>query len=159
MKARVYIETTIPSYYYETRRTTMAQAWKEATRQWWDKQRHMYEVTTSGYVLAELEAAPFRKRAAAMRFLAGIPLLDEPPEFRDVVAFYIEHQLMPRDAEGDAAHLALASLHGVDFLLTWNCQHLANANKARHLAVLNGRLGLHVPVLTTPLTLLAEDMS
>lgn len=158
MKARVYIETTVPSYYYETRRTIMAQAWREATRRWWDTQRRRYEVVTSAYVLTELEAAPLRKRTAAMRILSGIPLLKEPPGFRDVVLFYIEQRLMPQDAEGDAAHLALASLHGVDFLLTWNCQHLANANKTRHLAVLNGRLGLHVPVLTTPLTLLAEDM-
>jgi hypothetical protein len=64
---------------------------------------------------------------------------------------------MPRDARGDAAHLAMASLHGVDFLLTWNCRHLANANKADHLRVINTRLRLTVPVLTTPMTLMPED--
>lgn len=64
---------------------------------------------------------------------------------------------MPGDALGDAAHLALASVHAVDYLLTWNCKHLANANKTQHLRVLNARLGLHVPILTTPLTLVPED--
>jgi hypothetical protein len=64
---------------------------------------------------------------------------------------------MPREAEGDAYHLALASLCKVDFLLTWNCQHLANANKVRHLTILNSRLGLAMPVITTPLTLIREN--
>ena len=66
---------------------------------------------------------------------------------------------MPAEAGGDAVHLALASMHSIDFLLTWNCRHLANANKIQHLTVLNARLGLHVPVITTPLTLMPEDES
>jgi hypothetical protein len=66
---------------------------------------------------------------------------------------------MPKEAEGDAYHLAMASLHKMDFLLTWNCQHLANANKVRHLTVLNTRLGLPMPVITTPLTLIREENS
>ena len=98
-----------------------------------------------------------RKRRSALRLLRGIPILGEPPEFRDVLSFYIEHRLMPADARGDAAHLALASLHGLAYLLTWNCQHLANVNKTRHVAVLNARLGLPVPIITTPLTLMRED--
>lgn len=63
---------------------------------------------------------------------------------------------MPTEAAGDAYHLAMASLHRMDFLLTWNCRHLANANKQRHLALLNGRLGLPMPIITTPLTLIPE---
>lgn len=51
----------------------------------------------------------------------------------------------------------MASLHGVDYLLTWNCRHLANVSKQRHLAVMNGRLGLAMPTITTPLTLLPEE--
>ena len=54
--------------------------------------------------------------------------------------------------------LAMASMHRVEFLLTWNINHLANANKTRHLSVLNARLGLPVPIITTPITLLPEVM-
>ena len=61
------------------------------------------------------------------------------------------------EAGGDAVHLALASMHLMDFLLTWNCRHLANANKIQHMAVLNARLRLHLPVITTPLTLMPEE--
>ena len=71
--------------------------------------------------------------------------------------YYIEQKLMPAEAGGDAVHLALASMHSMDFLLTWNCRHLANANKIQHMAVLNGRLRLHLPVITTPLTLMPEE--
>lgn len=74
-----------------------------------------------------------------------------------VAEAYIEHRLLPRDAAPDAFHLALASVHRADFLLTWNCKHLANANKVRHIAVLNRRMNLHVPVITTPYTLLPES--
>jgi len=66
---------------------------------------------------------------------------------------------MPAEAAGDAYHLAFACLQKVDFLLTWNCKHLANANKVQHLTVLNGRLGLPTPVITTPLTLMPENTS
>ena len=92
-----------------------------------------------------------------MELLEPVTLLDEPPIVRDVAAFYIRQKLMPKGDGGDAVHLAMASVHQCDFLLTWNCQHLANANKVRHLGVLNARLGLAVPVLATPLTLVPGD--
>ena len=83
-------------------------------------------------------------------------MLEEPPGLPEVVSYYIEHRLMPEEAGGDAFHLGLASMHSMDFLLTWNCQHLANANKIQHLSVLNARLRLPVPIVTTPLTLMPE---
>jgi len=64
---------------------------------------------------------------------------------------------VPEDAAGDAAHLGIASLHCVYFLLTWNIRHLANANKFQHLHVINGRLGPFTPTITMPLTLIPED--
>ncbi len=70
---------------------------------------------------------------------------------------YIKHQLMPKDRLGDAAHLALASLHKCDFLLTWNCRHIANANKFEHIRIINNRLGLFTPALVTPMELCSEN--
>ena len=66
----------------------------------------------------------------------------------------MRHKLMPEDPLGDALHLALASYHKCDFLLTWNCKHLANANKFDHIGRVNMLLGLYVPRLVTPLELL-----
>ncbi|MCW5776722.1 MAG: type II toxin-antitoxin system VapC family toxin [Phycisphaeraceae bacterium] len=152
----VYVETTIPSFYTDTRRSATIVAWREATRTWWDHSRHKYRLCTSAFVLAELERIPGPRGASCVRMLESVRLLDPTPDFDDVVRAYVRHRLMPRDAAGDAAHLALASLHGIDFLLTWNCRHLANMNKAVHLGRINSRLGLHVPTLTTPLTLMPE---
>lgn len=153
----VYIETTIPSYYHETRRSPTVVAWRGATRRWWDEYRRGYDLFTSAHVLAELELAPGAKAARALEMLKDVPLLQEPAGFEEVTTYYIEHQLMPKNAQGDAAHLAMASMHRMDFLLTWNCCHLANANKVQHLSVLNARLALPVPVMTTPLMLVPES--
>ncbi|MDP5338855.1 MAG: DNA-binding protein, partial [Nodularia sp. (in: cyanobacteria)] len=64
---------------------------------------------------------------------------------------------MPKDPVGDALHLALASHHKCNFLLTWNCRHLANANKFSHIKRVNVMLGLYVPMLVTPLELIGAQ--
>ncbi len=124
----VYIETTIPSYYTETRRTPQVLAWREITREWWDN----YRLCTSRFVLAELLDAPPPKSRRAMDLLRHVSVLDEPKELAAVADYYITQRAMPAEAGGDAFHLAIVSLHRIDFVLTWNCRHLANANKIRH---------------------------
>ena len=79
--------------------------------------------------------------------VADIPLLNINTQIHDIVETYIRRKLMPSDIMGDALHLATASFHGCDFLLTWNCKHLANANKFSHIRRLNTLLGLYVPAL------------
>lgn len=153
----MYIETTIPSFYFETRTSPLMVAWREATRDWWSRYRSRYRLVTSRYVLNELAAGPARKAEFAIRLLDGVPLLASSAEVERVAAEYIRRKLMPTGAVGDAAHLAMASVHAVDFELTWNCRHLANANKFRHVRTVNEQLGLAVPILTTPLALVAED--
>ena len=91
--------------------------------------------------------------ARRMRFLQGIPELDIPSELPRIEGDIIKLFRLPPRATTDASHLALAVLHRMDYLLTWNCAHLANANKAKHLAIINRRLGLHVPALVTPYNL------
>jgi hypothetical protein len=83
-----------------------------------------------------------------------LPLLAVEPAIVEIVEVYIRHKVMPGDPRGDALHLALASLHKCDFLATWNCLHLANANKFGHIRRVNALLGLFVPALVTPLELL-----
>lgn len=67
---------------------------------------------------------------------------------------YLRHKLMPRNPSGDALHLALASYYECDLIVTWNCKHLANANKFMHIRQINHRMGLSVPEIVTPLELL-----
>ena len=149
----VYIETTIPSFYHTLRRSPQAIAWHEQTKRWWDMHRHRYTLFTSAAVIQELADAPPERSAPRLAMLDGVPQLVIGPEVGRVVAEYLSHRLMPRDGGLDAVHAAVASFYGLDFLLTWNCLHLANANKARHLAAINTRLGLHVPMIITPYNL------
>ena len=86
-------------------------------------------------------------------------MLEINTDVLEIAKIYIERLLMPDDADGDALHLAIASYHNLNVLLTWNCQHLANPNKFGHIDKVNGELGLPVPLITTPLNYLSEDDS
>jgi predicted nucleic acid-binding protein len=159
MKQRVYIETSIPSFYYEDRTDAEAMARKEWTREWWDRQRHNYILVSSPAVIDELsrDDCPKQKQEKALELVGKLPLLPVESSVVDIVQVYIQHKIMPNNPLGDALHLALASYHKCDFLLTWNCKHLANANKFHHIRRINTLLGLYVPTLVTPLELLGGD--
>lgn len=159
MKPRVYIETTIASAYHETRQSPDVVARRDWTREWWDEHRSEYELLTSQAVLHELQRGTYPHQAEAVAMLKDIPILDIGTDVRDAAVAYLTNFVMPSDPGGDALHLALASVHRCDYLLTWNCRHLANAKKTVHIRRINEQLGLFVPVLTTPLELLEEDLS
>ena len=157
MLARVYIETTIPSFYHEVRQEPDMVARRDWTREWWDSHRARYSLVTSIPVIEELDVGDHPKKPECLQLIEGIPLLPIADPVAEIVDAYIEHHLMPSDPKGDALHLALASYHRCQFLLTWNCAHLANANKQEHIRHINALLGLHVPILTTPLELIEEQ--
>jgi hypothetical protein len=92
-----------------------------------------------------------------LNLVRDLPLVPIEPAVAEIVEAYLQHKVMPTDPAGDALHLALASYHKCDFLVTWNCQHLANANKFGHIRRVNGMLGLFVPLLVTPLELLGAS--
>ena len=105
-------------------------------------------------LLEELENGEFPNKAEALGLIRDLPLVTNPHEISEIVETYIEHKVMPSDPAGDALHLALASYHKCDFLLTWNCKHLANANEFGHIRRVNVMRSLFVPLLVTPLELL-----
>lgn len=156
--ARIYLETTIFSFYYEVRTEPDMIARRQWTRQWLDAAIGADdELVTSLAVIGELERGEFPGKADALKLIEGFPVEDITEAVAEIVEAYIARKLMPNDPTGDALHLALASFHRCDFLATWNCQHLANANKFDHIRRVNGILGLMVPALVTPLELLAEN--
>jgi predicted nucleic acid-binding protein len=157
MRRRIYIETTIPSFYFETRPEPEMVARRSWTREWWAVAALRDEIVTSEAVFEELSGGEHPHRADCLAMVAELPLLRIEPAVAETVEAYIAHKLMPRDPGGDALHLALASHYRCDFLATWNCRHLANANKFDHIRRINGILGLYVPALVTPLELLGEE--
>jgi hypothetical protein len=156
MKPKVYIETSIPSFYHEIRTEPEMVARRQWTQEWWENADANYFLVTSVAVLDELNRGNFPIKDDAIELLKELPLLPIEEAITDIVQAYIQHQVMPADPVGDALHLALASYHKCDFLLTWNCRHLANANKFGHIRRVNTLLGLYVPALVTPLELLGE---
>jgi predicted nucleic acid-binding protein len=151
---RAYVETTIPSFYHEVRTAPDVVARREWTRRWWATAHERYELVTSPAVLDELSGGDPSRVAERLAVVGQLPLLAVDPSVAEIVETYIRHKVMPADPGGDALHLALASYHKCDFLVTWNCLHLANANKFGHIRRVNAMLGLFVPALVTPLELL-----
>lgn len=130
---------------------------REWTRQWWDFNRNHYGLVTSDAVVRELEDGEYETRDLSVRLLDDVERLEIVDVLADIIDVYLSNKLMPRDRMGDALHLALASFYTCDFLLTWNCHHIANANKFEHIRIINTRLGLFVPALVTPMSLLSEE--
>ncbi len=148
MRPTVYIETTVPSYYYDERPELERDVAR--TREWWDQERSGYECFISAVVLEELAAGNYPHQKECLTLVESLPLLAAGPEVVEVAEVYQVRGFMPKAPVRDALHLALASCYRMDYVLTWNCRHLANENKARHLEVLNLKMGLGVPRLVTP---------
>jgi hypothetical protein len=138
MRRKIYIETTIPSFYYEARTEPDMVARREWTRQWWTIGRKEFELVTSVAVIDELGQGDFPAQGDCLALLEGLPVLAVEPAILEIVESYISHHVMPNDPVGDALHLA-------------------NANKFDHIRRVNTLLGLYVPALVTPLEFLGEE--
>lgn len=157
MRTVVYIETSVPSFYFEVRTDPDMVARREWTRAWWKVALERHELVTSPAVIDELERGDYPNRRECLELVGRLPILAIEAPVIDIVDAYIARRVMPADPAGDALHLALASFHRCDFLVTWNCKHLANANKFGHIRRVNTLLGLYVPNLVTPLELQERD--
>lgn len=155
MRKRVYIETTVPSFYYTERTDPEAIARMNWTRQWWTKHASAFSLTSSAAVIAELRRGTGVHMQSRVALLRDVTLLPITEEVEHIAQIYINALVMPQDPVGDALHLAIASYHRVDVLLTWNCAHLANANKIDRIRLVNYEIGLPTPLLTTPLNYLS----
>ena len=151
MQKRIYIETTIPSSYYTLRTDEESLIRQKLTRQWWDGYAEMFMLTSSTAVIEELEQGSSQVVLDRLVLLDGIEIFVSSIEILQIAQIYIDRLIMPKEPQGDALHLAFASFHQVDAMLTWNCMHLANPNKFDFIARINRELGLPTPELKTPL--------
>ena len=157
MKASVYIETSVFSYLTARPSNDLrAMANQAATLDWWETQRPNYSVFVSELVISE--ASKGHPEAAQRRLvvIADLPLLQISPEVRSLAEALIQnHALLPK-AEADAYHVAIAVVNGAEYLLTWNCTHIANAHTRPKIEATCRALGYEPPVICTPLEL-TED--
>ncbi|MBI5863339.1 MAG: type II toxin-antitoxin system VapC family toxin, partial [Planctomycetes bacterium] len=122
-------------------------------------ERSAYECFISPVVLDELPEGDYPTRAACLKLVDSLPMLAIVPRIVEIAVIYQARRVMPKPPVRDALHVAFASYYRMDYLLTWNCRHLANANKMRHLETINLALGLTLPLIVTPHMLLPlEDV-
>jgi predicted nucleic acid-binding protein len=106
--------------------------------------------------LIELERGNYPQKEKVIRLVKGVSILPIVSEIEDIVGDYLRNYLMPKTDMGDAFHLAYASFYKIDYLLTWNCNHLANVNKKEHIDAINRKLKLFIPEIITPVQLFKE---
>jgi hypothetical protein len=157
MKPTVYVETSVVSACSDPSDHAVSQAQRILTIEWWQQQRPYFDLFYSQAVVAELTRVDFPGRLEAIALLDDMTMLPITPAVEGAAEAYRRHLVMPSEDMGDAVHLAVACVHEVDYLLTWNCRHLANTNKIRHIRTVNMRLGLCTPELLTPEMLVGEE--
>ena len=131
---KLYLETTIPSYLTARRsRNERLALDQDLTREWWEKERGKYELFVSELVLEEASAGDEALAAARLEALAGLPQLAQTAAVDTLAAQIVQRGIIPPEVAPDAAHIALATVHAMNFLLTWNCRHIANVFSRRRL--------------------------
>ena len=153
----VYIETTIISYLTARPSKDLVQrAHQRLTRTWWRNRRSRFELYVSPLVLQEAAAGDPVRARRRLTVLEGVPVLGPTPD-----AIQLAHSLMnrgplPKNAEVDALHIAIAAVHGIEYLLTWNCTHIANAQMRSKIEAVCRLENYEPPVLCTPEELMED---
>ena len=147
----VYIETSVVSYLVARPSLDPVTAWRQLlTNEWWVARRSQFACVISQEVIAEALEGDAEMAAKRMEALRDLPLIAGGAESAKLATDLLERGLFPANARADANHLAVATSAAVDYLLTWNYRHLANAQVLRQLEnYLSGR-GLHLPRVCTP---------
>ena len=151
------METTVPSYLLaEPSRDVLAVARQEVTRRWWMRDRTRYSVFVSAVVMTEASRGDRKAAMKRSEFLEQFSVLETTPDIQPLIELYLEKSVVPIENAEDAAHLAFASIHKIEFLCTWNFKHLANPFALRRLRQVNEKKGLFIPQVCTPEELLGE---
>lgn len=151
LKPKLYLETTIPSYLTAwPSRDLIRAGHQQITREWWDNRRNLFDVYISQLVLDEAAAGDSEAARARLATIRGLPLLDITEDVDELATSLLAALALPPKAATDAAHIAVAAVHGMHFLLTWNCAHIANAEMASAIQHVCQEHGLACPVICTP---------
>ena len=150
-KPSVYIETSLVSYLTaRPSRDLLVAAHQQLTVAWWDEHRTRYELFTSQVVLAEARAGDPEAAQRRLAVLERLPLLDVADTAIALAARLVTGRALPAQAAQDALHLAIACVHGMEYLLTWNCTHLANARLRSRIEQVCRDSGYIPPIICTP---------
>jgi len=156
--ATAYIETTIPSYYTARNARSILQASRQfSTQEWWDNGCSGFDLVTSTETLNEAGEGDPEMARVRLELLEGIRILPVTEQAAELARTLISSNLVPAIASPDAVHIALASVHQIDFLVTWNFKHIANPHTRERMRTTIKGSGFRMPVMCSPEELLNDD--
>jgi len=152
VKPSVYIENSVVSYLTSprARRNPSVAVHQDITREWWDTRRHGFDLFVSAVVAEEARDGDPSAAAVRLEVVRALQFLQITTEARQLAAALLRRGGLPSKANADALHIAVATVHGMDYLLTWNCKHIANAVILRSVEAVCRANGFEPPVICTP---------
>ena len=152
MKQRLYLETSVIGAYLDNGEPFR----RDLTIRWWEHEMNDYRAVVSALVSREIERVPEPHQSSYLKLIAPL----EQVELTDEVAIrseaYISRGIFHRKYISDALHVAIASFHKIDYLVTWNFGHLANVRRQARIRLFNTAAGFYVPMIITPEFLVSE---
>ena len=150
-RPKVYLESSVISYLAaRPSRDLLATAHQQVTREWWERSRSRFDLYVSVEVLNEIRRGDPSAAERRQRYVESLPVLEADDPARALAAEILRASALPPKAAADAAHIALATVNGMDFLLTWNCTHIANGIVQRAISRLSRDMGFEPPTIVTP---------
>jgi hypothetical protein len=157
-RPRAYLETTVVSYITAwPSRDVVVAAHQQVTRDWWKTCKRRFEVVASELVAQEASAGDPDAARDRLRILETLTLLEASREAMALAGQLVDSGAIPPAAADDAFHLAIAAINGVEYFVTWNCRHLANATLRPQIEAAIRSAGFEPPIICTPEELLETD--
>jgi len=151
MAESIFIETTIPSYYVaRPSRDVVHAARQQLTIAWWTHKRKEFDLYSSELVLTELSRGDQEMAQKRLELLEEARLLDLNDSVNAIAKALVKGGIIPVKAAEDAVHISCAAVHGMDYLLTWNCRHIANPQIRRRIRKCLNECGFEMPIICTP---------
>jgi hypothetical protein len=153
----VYLETSFISYLVaRPSRDLIVAGHQQITQEWWEKRRTQFECLVSQFVIDEASDGDRGEVEKRLAIVTSVPALEVSADAQDLAKAIMAVGILPPKAFPDAGHVAVSAVHAVDYLLTWNCKHLANAQISRRIAVVCEQLGRKMPIVCTPEELMGD---
>lgn len=150
-KKRVYLETTVISYLAaRPSRDLVTAAHQQITAEWWQDRRANFDVFVSSLVLEELRRGDVDAADRRANLICGVKVVGLNTDVARLARDLVELKAIPRAAAADALHVAAAAVHRMDFLVTWNCSHINNAQMIDRIRGICDLKGFGCPVICTP---------
>jgi predicted nucleic acid-binding protein len=154
----VYLETSVISYYTsKVSRDLVIAGHQQITRDWVENHLRRFDSFVSEIVVEECSRGDSKAAAARLEFLNEIGILELNPDVLDLAKKFVDEGSVPKPYSEDALHIAIATCHGIDYLVTWNCKHIANAQVWSKLRFISNSAGYELPIICTPEELMEDE--